>query len=64
MTMVEIERAAIVDELRRQHGRVDAAAVELGMSRTTFYRRLAAYEIKPEEYGCCNARAYAASGSR
>jgi DNA-binding NtrC family response regulator len=43
----EVERAAIVEALAAAQGNVARAAVALGMSRATLYRRLAALGIDP-----------------
>ena len=42
--MVEIERSAIVEALKRHHGNRTAAATELGISRRTLYNRIEQYK--------------------
>ena len=46
-TLAERERQAIVDTLQRTGGRLAEAARRLGISRTTLWRRLKAYGLRP-----------------
>ena len=46
----EEERRQIVETLSRFRGRKNLACRELGMHRTTLWRKIANYAIKPEEY--------------
>ena len=46
-TLAECERQAIVDTLRRTSGRLADTARRLGISRTTLWRRLKAYGLRP-----------------
>jgi transcriptional regulator of acetoin/glycerol metabolism len=46
-TLAERERQAIVDTLQRTSGRLAEAARRLGISRTTLWRRLKAYGLRP-----------------
>ena len=47
LTLAERERQAIVDTLQRTSGRLAEAARRLGISRTTLWRRLKAYGLRP-----------------
>ena len=49
-TLVEAEREAIVAALRACGGSKDGAAFALMIGRTTLYRRIEQFEIRPEEY--------------
>ena len=50
LTLAAIERKAILDTLRRCRGRLAMAARTLGISRTTLWRRLRAYDaLKQDE---------------
>ena len=51
LTMAEIERRAIVAELRRCGGCRTSAAAALGLSRSTIHRRIRELGITPEELG-------------
>jgi transcriptional regulator of acetoin/glycerol metabolism len=44
----ELELAAIMDALRKHRGNKQAAAAEIGFSRSTLYRKLRAYKIDPD----------------
>jgi two-component system, NtrC family, C4-dicarboxylate transport response regulator DctD len=46
----EFERSLIIDELRRQHGNVSAAAEELAVPKKTLYDKLRKYAIAPEGF--------------
>ena len=46
-TLAECERQAIVDTLQRTSGRLAETARRLGISRTTLWRRLKAYGLRP-----------------
>ena len=46
-TLAERERQAIIDTLQRTSGRLAEAARRLGISRTTLWRRLKAYGLRP-----------------
>jgi PAS domain-containing protein len=46
-TLAERERQAIVDTLQRTSWRLAEAARRLGISRTTLWRRLKAYGLRP-----------------
>ena len=46
-TLAERERQAIVDTLQRTSGRLAETARRLGISRTTLWRRLKAYGLRP-----------------
>lgn len=45
-TLAERERQAILDTLRQTGGRLAVAARQLGISRTTLWRRLKAYGVR------------------
>lgn len=47
VTLAERERRAIVEELERSGGRLAETARRLGISRTTLWRRLRAYGLRP-----------------
>jgi len=47
LTLAERERVAIVDMLERSGGRLAETARKLGISRTTLWRRLRAYGLRP-----------------
>jgi transcriptional regulator of acetoin/glycerol metabolism len=44
----ELELSAIMDALRKHRGNKQAAAAEIGISRSTLYRKLRAYRIDPD----------------
>jgi transcriptional regulator of acetoin/glycerol metabolism len=46
-TLADRERQAIVDTLQGTHGRLAETARRLGISRTTLWRRLRAYGLRP-----------------
>jgi len=48
--MAEVERAILIDALRRHEGRASAAAEELELPRKTFYDKLARHGLRPESY--------------
>jgi len=50
-TLAERERQAIVDTLEGTGGRLAEAARRLGISRTTLWRRLKAYGLRPRNGG-------------
>lgn len=50
MSIVEAERAAIVNALRATLGDKDGAAYFLGIGRSTLYRKMRSFEIQPEEW--------------
>lgn len=45
-----MERELIVLAMRQTLGNKDGAAWLLGISRSTLYRKLASYEVLPEEW--------------
>ena len=45
-SLADIERARILAALARHHGRKAAAAAELGISRTTLWRKLYAHRLR------------------
>jgi len=57
-TLAERERQAILDTLEVTHGKLAETARRLGISRTTLWRRLRAYGLRP------NGQADHASGVR
>jgi transcriptional regulator of acetoin/glycerol metabolism len=50
LTMIEAQRAAIVEALRYTRGDIPGASYFLGIGRTTIYRKLREFEIRPDEY--------------
>jgi transcriptional regulator with PAS, ATPase and Fis domain len=50
-TLAERERQAILDTLESTHGRLAETARRLGISRTTLWRRLRAYGLRPNGHG-------------
>ncbi len=50
-TLAERERQAILDTLELTHGRLAETARRLGISRTTLWRRLRAYGLRPNGNG-------------
>lgn len=50
-TLAERERQAILDTLELTHGRLAETARRLGISRTTLWRRLRAYGLRPNGRG-------------
>ena len=48
-TLAEQERQAILDALELTQGKLAEAARRLGISRTTLWRRLRAYGLRPDE---------------
>jgi transcriptional regulator of acetoin/glycerol metabolism len=57
-TLAERERQAILDTLEVTHGKLAETARRLGISRTTLWRRLRAYGLRP------NGHTGHASGAR
>jgi transcriptional regulator of acetoin/glycerol metabolism len=57
-TLAERERQAILDTLEVTHGKLAETARRLGISRTTLWRRLRAYGLRP------NGQTGHASGAR
>ena len=57
-TLAERERQAILDTLEVTHGKLAETARRLGISRTTLWRRLRAYGLRP------NGQAGHATGAR
>jgi transcriptional regulator of acetoin/glycerol metabolism len=57
-TLAERERQAILDTLEVTHGKLAETARRLGISRTTLWRRLRAYGLRP------NGQAGHVSGAR
>jgi transcriptional regulator with PAS, ATPase and Fis domain len=49
-TLAERERQAILDTLEQTHGKLAEAARRLGISRTTLWRRLRAYGLRPHDH--------------
>jgi DNA-binding NtrC family response regulator len=47
LNVEEIEKAAILQAIDKHHGNLSNAARELGMGRTTLYRKLERYNIQP-----------------
>jgi transcriptional regulator of acetoin/glycerol metabolism len=47
--MEELELTAILDALNRHHGNKVAAAQDIGISRSTLYRKLQSYRIDPDK---------------
>jgi DNA-binding NtrC family response regulator len=50
-TLADRERQAILDTLESTHGKLAETARRLGISRTTLWRRLRAYGLRPQAYG-------------
>ncbi len=50
-TLAERERQAILDTLEVTHGKLAETARRLGISRTTLWRRLRAYGLRPNAHG-------------
>src|SRR2546422_2518332 len=50
-TLAERERQAILDTLEVTHGKLAETARRLGISRTTLWRRLRAYGLRPDGNG-------------
>jgi len=50
-TLAERERQAILDTLESTRGKLAETARQLGISRTTLWRRLRAYGLRPSEHG-------------
>ena len=50
-TLAERERQAILDTLESSHGKLAETARRLGISRTTLWRRLRAYGLRPNGHG-------------
>ena len=50
-TLAERERQAILDTLEVTHGKLAETARRLGISRTTLWRRLRAYGLRPNRHG-------------
>jgi transcriptional regulator of acetoin/glycerol metabolism len=55
-TLAERERQAILDTLEATHGKLAETARRLGISRTTLWRRLKSYGMRPEHDGHWQAR--------
>ncbi|MBN2138692.1 MAG: sigma 54-interacting transcriptional regulator [Sedimentisphaerales bacterium] len=49
-TLKQVEVMLIIEALRRSKGNQTAASHELGINKSTLYRKLKAYNIKPEAY--------------
>ena len=49
-TLKQVEVILIIEALRRSKGNQTAASQELGINKSTLYRKLKAYDIKPEAY--------------
>lgn len=49
-TLKQMEAILIIDALRRNKGNQTAAAKELGINKSTLYRKLKAYGIEPQSY--------------
>ena len=49
-SLVDVERALIIDSLRQQKGNVTLAARKLGVSRDTLRYRMDKYELSREDY--------------
>ena len=49
-TLKQVEVILIIEALRRSKGNQTAASQELGIDKSTLYRKLKAYDIKPEAY--------------
>ncbi len=50
-TLADRERQAILDTLEITHGKLAETARRLGISRTTLWRRLRAYGLRPNGHG-------------
>ena len=50
-TLADRERQAILDTLEVTHGKLAETARRLGISRTTLWRRLRAYGLRPNGHG-------------
>ncbi|HEX4574379.1 MAG TPA: helix-turn-helix domain-containing protein [Gemmatimonadales bacterium] len=50
-TLAERERQTILDTLESTHGKLAETARRLGISRTTLWRRLRAYGLRPDGQG-------------
>jgi len=49
-TLKQMEAVFIIQTLRRNNGNQAAASKDLGIDKSTLYRKLKAYDIKPEAY--------------
>lgn len=49
-TLKQMEMILIIEALRRNKGNQAAASKDLGINKSTLYRKLKAYDIKPEAY--------------
>ena len=49
-SLVESQRRCIVTALRAAGGSKDGAAFYLGIGKATLYRKIRAFEIRPEEW--------------
>jgi transcriptional regulator of acetoin/glycerol metabolism len=47
--MEELELNAILEALRRHNGNKQAAALSIGVSRSTLYRKLQSYHLDPDK---------------
>jgi transcriptional regulator of acetoin/glycerol metabolism len=56
-TLAERERQAILDTLESAHGKLAETARRLGISRTTLWRRLRAYGLRPDGQGSATSGA-------
>src|SRR6058998_3196838 len=54
-TLADRERQAILDTLEVTHGKLAETARRLGISRTTLWRRLRAYGLRPNGHGSSGA---------
>lgn len=49
-TLKQMEMILIIEALRRKKGNQAAASKDLGINKSTLYRKLKAYDIKPQSY--------------
>ena len=49
-TLKQMESVLIIEALRRNKGNQTAASKDLGIDKSTLYRKLKAYNIKPQAY--------------
>ena|SRR5581483_5403902 len=63
-TLAERERQAIVETLEGTSGKLAETARRLGISRTTLWRRLKAYGLRPENGGSGNGPGTGANSTR
>jgi DNA-binding NtrC family response regulator len=50
-TLKQMEILLIIEALRRNKGNREATARDIGINKSTLFRKIKAYDIKPEAYG-------------